>query len=127
MCGVVARIGGALRGPIRGWDSAMARLRRRGPDGEGSWASDCGRARLGHTRLAINDLTAAAAQPMVWREPGREDAPPVALAFNGEVYNAPTLRRELEALGHRFASTGDTEVILRGHIAWGFGRMLGSV
>lgn len=119
MCGVLARIGGAEQGLIRGWDSAMKRLRRRGPDGEGNWTSDCGRARLGHARLAINDLSEASAQPIVWRE--REGAPAVALTFNGEVYNAPALRRELEAAGQRFVSSGDTEVVLRGCIEWGFG------
>jgi asparagine synthase (glutamine-hydrolysing) len=61
---------------------------------------------------------------MVWRAPGSADSPPVALAFNGEVYNAPSLRRELEAAGHRFKSSGDTEVVLRGCIEWGFGPCL---
>jgi asparagine synthase (glutamine-hydrolysing) len=108
----------------------MARLRRRGPDGEGSWCSPCGRARLGHARLAINDLSDAARQPMVWPDAARHadiggDADgAVALVFNGEIYNAPALRRELQGLGHGFASTGDTEVVLRGHLAWGFGPML---
>ncbi len=43
----------------------------------------------------------------------------VALVFNGTIYNYPDLRKELQALGHRFNSTGDTEVILRSYIEWG--------
>jgi len=83
----------------------------RGPDGAGSYAQ--GRVALGHRRLKIVDLTEHAAQPMVDSELG------LAIAFNGMVYNYPQLRTELEGLGHRFFSTGDTEVVLKGYQEWG--------
>jgi asparagine synthase (glutamine-hydrolysing) len=50
----------------------------------------------------------------MWDASGR-----VALIYNGEVYNFPSLRRELEAQGSRFRSQTDTEVILEGYLAWG--------
>jgi asparagine synthase (glutamine-hydrolysing) len=68
---------------------------------------------LGHQRLKIIDLTEAADQPMT------NDDGSVALTYNGEVYNFRELRRRLEGLGHRFRSTGDTEVVLRAYEAWG--------
>ena len=91
---------------------AMARaLAHRGPDGEGVFVD--GELGLGHRRLAILDLTPAGAQPMQSRE---GDA---VLSYNGEVYNFQELRGELEALGHRFRSTSDAEVVLEAYRAWG--------
>jgi asparagine synthase (glutamine-hydrolysing) len=63
--------------------------------------------------LKIIDLSEAAAQPFVDTGLG------LAIAFNGCIYNYPELRTELEGLGHRFASTGDTEVILKAWSQWG--------
>jgi asparagine synthase (glutamine-hydrolysing) len=83
----------------------------RGPDDLGTWSD--GRVGLGYTRLAIIDLSEAAHQPMV-DESGR-----VRLVFNGEMYNFREVRAELEAHGHRFRSTSDTEVVLRGYLEWG--------
>ncbi len=76
----------------------------RGPDGEGLHISHDARVGLGHRRLAIVDVHNGA-QPMLG-ERGR------MLVFNGEIYNYPRLRRELEAQGVRFATRCDTEVIL---------------
>jgi len=86
-------------------------LAHRGPDGEGVYIS--GSLGLGHRRLAMLDLTAASAQPMASPD-GRH-----VLVYNGELYNFRALRAELEALGHRFASTGDTEVVLQALRQWG--------
>ncbi|AZW16636.1 asparagine synthase (glutamine-hydrolyzing) [Bordetella hinzii] len=83
----------------------------RGPDGEGQWAD--GPIALGHRRLAIIDLTVTGAQPMHSVD-GR-----YILTYNGELYNYRELRAELEALGHRFLSTSDTEVLLSALSAWG--------
>ncbi|MCX7898054.1 MAG: N-acetylglutaminylglutamine amidotransferase [Rhodocyclaceae bacterium] len=86
-------------------------LARRGPDGEGLWLS--GPVGLAHRRLAIIDLTARSAQPMV------DESLELALVFNGTIYNYPELRRTLARRGHRFVSDGDTEVILRAYAEWG--------
>ncbi len=93
----------------------VAALLHRGPNGRGllTVATTEARAILGHTRLAILDLSAAAAQPMV-RGDGR-----YTLVFNGEVYNFRALRAELETLGAVFVSDGDTEVVLEALIRWG--------
>ena len=68
---------------------------------------------LGHQRLAIVDLTPLGHQPM-----GTEDGQ-FWITYNGEVYNAPELRGELMALGHRFRSSSDTEVVLEAFRRWG--------
>ena len=85
----------------------------RGPDGAGAWSH--GPIALGHRRLKVIDLSDLAAQPMVDADLG------VAVAFNGCIYNYAELRTELEAAGHRFTSSGDTEVLLKAYRAWGDG------
>ena len=87
------------------------KLQKRGPDSDGAYIN--APIALGHRRLAIIDLTEKAAQPMVDEQAGS------VLVFNGTIYNYPDLRKELQALGHDFKSTGDTEVILRSYIEWG--------
>ena len=83
----------------------------RGPDGEGLRVADG--VTLAHRRLAIIDLSEAGRQPM----PNEDES--LWLVYNGEIYNAPDLRQDLEALGHRFRSRTDSEVILHGYEAWG--------
>lgn len=85
-------------------------MRHRGPDGQGVWSGNgvC----LGHRRLSIIDL-AGGAQPMHSAD-GRYH-----VTFNGEIYNFPELRRELEAQGQSFRTTSDTEIILAGWQVWG--------
>jgi asparagine synthase (glutamine-hydrolysing) len=74
---------------------------------------NAGRVALGFRRLSILDLTPAGHQPMSAAD-GK-----VTIVFNGEIYNFVELRHELEGLGHRFHSTGDTEVLLRSYLQWG--------
>src|SRR5215471_18860722 len=86
-------------------------IRHRGPDGEGHFID--GVFGIGHRRLAIIDLSPAAHQPMLTPD-GR-----YILSYNGEVYNFRELRIELEARGHQFRSTGDSEVVLYAIAEWG--------
>ena len=79
-------------------------LERRGPDGRGVWSE--GAVALGHRRLAILDLSEAGAQPMLSAD-GRW-----ALSYNGELYDAPDHRPALEASGHVFRGSSDTEVLV---------------
>jgi asparagine synthase (glutamine-hydrolysing) len=83
----------------------------RGPDGEGHFID--GAVALGHRRLSIIDLSPAGRQPMS-TEDGR-----YTISYNGEVYNFRELRSELEALGHRFKSKTDSEVVLKAWAQWG--------
>jgi asparagine synthase (glutamine-hydrolysing) len=111
MCGIA---GLAFADPRHVEDIVLRRIagaiRHRGPDGYGVFTD--GRVSLVHTRLAIIDL-AGGAQPL-----GNEDGL-VQVVFNGEIYNYRELRAELVALGHRFATHSDTEVLVHGYEAWG--------
>jgi asparagine synthase (glutamine-hydrolysing) len=90
---------------------AMAQLsRHRGPDDEGFYtAHGCG---IGMRRLSIIDL-AGGHQPLSSADGS------LTLVCNGEIYNFRELRRSLEALGHRFATGSDSEVLLHGYAQWG--------
>ncbi len=112
MCGIV----GVLEPASRNQDSVtlgrmLATMAHRGPDGEGQYVD--GPIQLGHRRLSIIDLSEAGAQPMA-----NEDGAAV-LTFNGEIFNFPALRIELEAAGHVFRSNTDCEVVLHGYEEWG--------
>lgn len=78
----------------------------RGPDGLGEWWSEDRRLGLGHRRLSILDLSERANQPMTSAD-GR-----YVIVFNGEIYNYPDLRRDLEAQERIFRTTSDTEALL---------------
>lgn len=109
ICGVINFKGGEVSPVLlRKMTDSIA---HRGPDGEG-WYRDKN-VGLGHRRLAILDLSAAGHQPMITRD-GR-----FALSYNGEIYNHAEIRAELEALGHRFRSNTDSEVVLLAWAQWG--------
>jgi asparagine synthase (glutamine-hydrolysing) len=92
-------------------------IAHRGPDAEGIWTSPdgSGRIRLGHRRLSIIDLSAAANQPFV------KDG--LVLVFCGEIYNYRDLRAELQAAGVGFRTSSDTEVLLEAWRRWGPGSL----
>ena len=112
MCGICGEITfDGTRADVAAVDRMTDVMTPRGPDGSGVWGQ--GPVAFGHRRLRVVDLSACGAQPMVDNETG------LAVVFNGMVYNYRELRTELEALGHRFFSTSDTEVVLRGYAQWG--------
>lgn len=114
MCGLVglmgSKAGPGLEVEVRGM---AERIRHRGPDGQGFYLDALARLALGHQRLSIIDLSEASHQPMA------DAATGVVLAYNGEIYNFRELRSLLEATGHVFRSSGDTEVLLRAYLEWG--------
>jgi asparagine synthase (glutamine-hydrolysing) len=85
----------------------------RGPDAGGLFQMN--RFAAAHRRLKIIDLSEHAQQPMLDNELG------LGIVFNGCIYNYRDLRVHLRALGYRFFSDGDTEVILKAYHAWGIG------
>ena len=112
MCGIVGFVGVGSQTDLRAMSGALT---HRGPDGHGSHYDPRFRVALGHERLVVID-PAGGHQPM-WNEDQT-----VAVVFNGEIYNANDLRRELVTLGHRFSSDhSDTEVLVHGYEQWGAG------
>lgn len=94
------------------------RLVHRGPDGQQHWISADGRCGFVHARLAIIDTEARSDQPFV-SDDGR-----FTIVYNGEIFNFVELRSELEQIGVRFRTEGDTEVLLQAYIAWGADALL---
>lgn len=88
---------------------AIESIRHRGPNQQGVFESEW--ASLGAVRLKIIDLEGGD-QPMIGQEGD------LVIAFNGEIYNHVALRRELEVLGHEFATHCDTEVVLKAFAQW---------
>src|SRR5437868_5760857 len=111
MCGIAGAVGLRAEPGAERADAILDAIRHRGPDAGGHvFVDGCW---LGSRRLAILDLRTEANQPM------DDAATGVVLVYNGEIYNYVELRAELEAKGHRFETSGDTEVLLRGYIEWG--------
>src|ERR1700687_2609933 len=102
MCGIVGAFSFTSSG-FRVTESYITQMRdvmaHRGPDGAGTWISDDGRVGMGHRRLAIIDLSEAAAQPMC-----NEDGS-LWVVFNGEIYNHADIRAELEQCGRNIWKT----------------------
>src|SRR3954468_24850886 len=81
-------------------------MKHGGPDSEGVYLDQSVKLALGHRRLSIIDMTHGGDQPMI-----SEDKK-LVLIFNGEIYNFLELKEKLSALGCRFHTHSDTEVIL---------------
>jgi len=120
MCGIFGIIGKRSPEVSRALGLGTRAMAHRGPDDEGveilplrSDAQQC--VGLGSRRLAILDLSPAGHMPMHDPETGNW------LVFNGEIFNFQQVRCELQKLGHRFTSTGDTEVLLKAYGEWGEG------
>ncbi len=120
MCGIAGLINlSSATGPLdpaatlRAAAQCAAALAHRGPDGEGRWQHPTNGSILIHRRLAIVDLHGG-------RQPMANENAQVVVVFNGEIYNHMELRRQLQGLGHTFASDhSDTEVLVHGWEAWG--------
>ena len=116
MCGI---LGWALGAANRQDGETLARITNlmahRGPDGAGYWLSETADGRfqigLGHRRLSIIDIGGG-------RQPMSSEDGQFTITFNGEIYNYIELRQELLALGHRFRTTSDTEVLIEAYRAW---------
>ncbi|MEU5949534.1 N-acetylglutaminylglutamine amidotransferase [Micromonospora sp. NPDC047465] len=112
MCGLAGEFRrDGSRADVSAVERMAATMSDRGPDDSGVWAQ--GPTALGHRRLKIIDLSAASGQPLV--DPGAG----LTGVFNGCVYNYRELREELQAKGHRFFSSGDSEVVLKAYAEWG--------
>lgn len=112
MCGICGQYNFGSREPVRRRDleQMASSISHRGPDDEGYHIDGC--LGLGFRRLSIIDL-AGGHQPM-------SDADEtVWVVFNGEIYNFPELKEELESHGHVFRTRSDTEVIIHGYKQWG--------
>ena len=131
MCGILGlvRLGDAEL-PRSSIEYARDVLAHRGPDGVGLWLGSAraggARVALGHRRLSILDLSPRGAQPFLLSDGegrparlGEENGADYALVYNGEIYNYVELREELRALGQRFHSDCDTEVLLAAYARWG--------
>ncbi len=93
-------------------EAMLATMTRRGPDAVGHMSlPGC---TLLHARLAVIDPTGGR-QPMTLDWAGET----YTLVYNGELYNTPEVRRELERLGHAFLGHSDTEVVLHAYAQWG--------
>jgi asparagine synthase (glutamine-hydrolysing) len=112
MCGICGQFNFRNQAPVRRADlEAMTRsMVHRGPDDEGYFIA--GPLGFGFRRLSIIDL-AGGHQPMSDQEES------VWVIFNGEIYNFPELKRELQSHGHIFRTNSDTEVIIHGYKQWG--------
>ena len=112
MCGICGQFNFESGAPVQQKDlRAMTQsIVHRGPDDEGYFID--GALGFGFRRLSIIDL-AGGHQPMSDQEES------VWVVFNGEIYNFPELKSELQKFGHKFRTTSDTEVIIHGYKQWG--------
>jgi len=112
MCGICGQFNYEQQSPVALRNvQAMARsIVHRGPDDEGFYVN--GPIGLGFRRLSIIDIEGG-------HQPMSDAEETIRVVFNGEIYNFPELRRELESFGHVFRTRCDTEVIVLGYKQWG--------
>src|SRR5215510_10201373 len=113
MCGIAGKLNLAYNSapvPEKDLRQMLAMIRHRGPDQFGIYLD--GPVGLGNARLSIIDLSTG--QQPISNEDGN-----LWIVFNGEIFNYVELRPELEARGHRFTTTSDTEVLLHAFEEYG--------
>lgn len=113
MCGIFGIIGNGQRSidPVKVGRSAR-QMHHRGPNAYGQWGVR-DRVELAHLRLSIVDLSTDSNQPFI------SACERYILIFNGEIYNYIELRNKLQAIGYKFRTSGDTEVLLNAYRHWG--------
>lgn len=122
MCGMAGIVSFSAAAPPPSREALIrmaSALVHRGPDGQGLFRDE--RAGLAHARLSIIDVDGG-------RQPLADADETAWIVFNGEIFNYVELRTELIALGRRFRTRSDTEVIVQAWLAWGesaFERMRG--
>jgi asparagine synthase (glutamine-hydrolysing) len=107
VCGICGFLGAPDRDVLRRMRDTLA---HRGPDEAGEFVDDG--VSLGHRRLSIVDLKSG-------QQPMRSADGSVVVVFNGEIYNHPQLKRELEGAGRSYRSSSDTESILNAYLEHG--------
>ena len=100
-------------------EKMSAFMKERGPDNLGVWVNE--NVGFAHRRLSIIDLSVNGHQPMLDKESS------VAITFNGEIYNFPELKIELQKNGVSFSTSSDTEVLLYGYKTWGIESLLSKI
>ena len=112
MCGICGQYNFVTDAPVDA--QAIKRMANaiahRGPDDEGQYIS--GSLGLGFRRLSIIDLEGG-------HQPMSDAVGSIWVVFNGEIYNFPELKTELQSYGHIFRTNSDTEVIVHGYKQWG--------
>ncbi len=109
MCGFLGMFGPQAH--MADVENVQRVLTHRGPDDAGTYRGK--NAVIGFQRLSFLDLSPSGHQPMRFGD--------IIIVFNGEVYNFRDIRAELEKLGHKFISSGDTETVLHAYAQWGPG------
>ena len=111
MCGFLGLINKkASHLPRETFGNLLQLIEHRGPDVSDVWHSE--NIYFGHCRLAILDLNERSKQPM-WDDTGR-----YVLIYNGEIYNAKSIKNKLLEKGHNFRTESDSEVLLYALIEW---------
>lgn len=118
MCGIAGFVGWKSPTLVESTLIKMGeKIRTRGPDSKGIWASDDRSIGFVHQRLAIVELSEAGHQPML------SECERYVLVFNGEIYNHLSLRQELKKQfgpqAHKWRGHSDTETLLRAVMLWG--------
>lgn len=107
MCGILGTVPAI---DFAFFNRALTLLSHRGPDSMGALDID-GKVILGHTRLAVIDVSPDASQPFKYEH--------LTVVLNGEIYNYPELKDELKTAGYTFTTQSDTEVVAAAYLKWG--------
>jgi len=112
MCGICGIVNRKKDNPVSPslLSSMCQTMIHRGPDDEGVWAEN--NTGLGARRLSILDVEGG-------HQPLANEDRTIWAAHNGEIYNLPALRQELESLGHLFRTHTDTEILVHSYEEWG--------